>query len=239
MKPFSASRIGELLTGGKTAMSYCLDLCLQDLGIKDDFDTKEMAHGRNNQINAFEQCILPKYNDAIWFDSFVRINDNCGASPDIVVGNMPIDVKCPYYPDTFLEQINSVPKKYYQQVQMQMLALNSDSCALCFYLTAPDVWGSDEWQEYPISLEQRHKIFEYKKDEEVQDNILKVVEEYQPKKVALLDNLTNALEIEFEQFFHLQFEGYAFRKLKTASNIFNVDEIFRVKNEFYYIAKQK
>lgn len=237
MKPFSASNISLLLTGGKTAMSYCLDLCIQDLGIKDDFDTKEMAHGRNNQLNAFELCIKPKYPNAIWFDSFLRINDHLGASPDIVDGNAPIEIKCPYYFDTFLEQINQPPKRYWQQVQCQMMALNSDIGYLCFYLTAPEIWGSDEWKEYPIDLSQRHKIFEYKKDEETQENILKAVEEYQPKKASLLDNLKNALEMEFEQFFYLQFEGYAFRKLKTASNIFNVDEIFRVGNEFYYLKK--
>lgn len=239
MKPFSASRIGELLTGGKTAQSYCYDLCIDTLGLKEDFDTKEMKHGRVNQVNAFDTIVKPIYPDAVWFDSFLSINDKCGASPDIINGSMPIDVKCPYYVDTFMEQIHSVPKKYYAQVQMQMMALNSEEGALAFYLTKPEQWGEEEWEEYPIELERRFKIFEFKKDDEIQDNILKSVEEYHPKKVALLDNLKNAIELDFQTFYEMQFEGDAFRKLKTAYNIFAVDEVYRVGGQFYYLKKKK
>ena len=60
---FSASRISELLAGGegKTRNKYILDLAMQEIGIENDFDTKEMRHGIINQINSFEQIIKPKY----------------------------------------------------------------------------------------------------------------------------------------------------------------------------------
>ena len=67
---FTASRIGELLAGGsgKTRQSYILDLALQSIGIKDEFQTKENIHGIISQRTAFEQVVLKEYDEATWFD---------------------------------------------------------------------------------------------------------------------------------------------------------------------------
>ncbi|MEY2868912.1 MAG: hypothetical protein RIR01_1377 [Bacteroidota bacterium] len=233
---FSASNISRLLAGGsgKTSQSYILELALQAIGIKDDIDTSATRHGLNNQFNAYQKVVLPLYPEATWLDEFLPINEFCGASPDVLIGYSPMDIKCPYNVDAYIEQINSVPTKYYQQVQMQMLACKSDTGYLCFYLTRPELWGEEEWQEYPIELEKRYKIFELKTDEELQNNILKKVEESEPKKQWIVNLLLSAKELSFEEYFHLQWNGNKLRNIKDCSNIYKLTDIFRVGNNFYY-----
>lgn len=234
---FSASRISELLAGGtgKTAQSYILDLSLQSLGIKDQLDTPALRHGINNQLNAFEQVIKPLYPTAEWLDVFIPINEFCGASPDLIIDGNPADVKCPFYTDTYIEQINKVPTKYYNQVQMQMMACKADIGRLCFYLTKPEEWGHEgEIIEYPFPLELRFKIFEFTKDEELHEKILEKVMESEPKKVQMIQMLTDAEVIEEEQFFYEQFNGFCYRKINESNNILSLDKLYRIKDKFYF-----
>lgn len=234
---FSASRISELLAGGqgKTAQSYILDLALQSIGIKDDLSTPAMKHGIQNQLNAFNSVVKPLFPEAEWHDEFIMITEHCGASPDILVDSSPIDVKCPYYIDTYLEQINTPPKKYFAQVQMQMMACKADIGRLIFYLTKPEEWGNEkEVIEYPFPLELRYKVFEFAKDEELQESILKKVEESQPKKEQMINLLTDAELMDVDQFFYEQMGGYSYRKLKDCNNILNLEKVVRIGNEFYY-----
>jgi hypothetical protein len=234
---FSASRISELLAEGrgKTSQSYILDLALQSLGIKEELSTPSMKHGIVNQINAFEKVVKPLFPEAKWHDEFININEYCGASPDILINESPLDVKCPYYIDSYIDQINSPPKKYYCQVQMQMMACKSDLGRLVFYLTKPEEWGDEkEVVEYPFPLEMRYKIFEYKKDEEMQYNILKKVELGHPKKLQIIKLLGEADIISEEEFFYKQMNGFVYRKLKECYNIFNLEKVVRVGDKFYY-----
>lgn len=234
---FSASRISELLAGGqgKTAQTYILDLAMQSIGIKDDFVTPAMKHGTANQLNAFLNVVQPLFPNAEWHDEFILINEHCGASPDILCESSPIDVKCPFFIDSFLDQINKPPTKYYQQVQMQMMACKSEEGRLVFYLTKPEEWGQEsEVIEYPFPLELRFKIFEFKKDEELQETILKKVEEAQPKKVMMIKLLESAEVMEQEQFFYEQINGFAYRNLKDCNNVLNVDKVIRLGDKFYY-----
>ena len=236
---FSASRIGELLAGGqgKTANNYILDLAMQSIGIKDDISTPAMKHGIANQINAFEKVVKPLYEGAEWHDEYIKINDFCGASPDILNYGCPMDIKCPFTIDQYLEQIAQPPKKYYQQVQMQMMACKADTGHLVYYLTKPEEWGEEDWKEYPFPLEVRFKIFEYKKDEELHDEILKKVEESEPKKQQLISLLLDAEIMGVEEFFYKQINGNAYRKLKECSNVMNLTKCIRVKDNFYYEKK--
>lgn len=237
MANFSASNISRLLAHGtgKTAATYCLELALLELGIKDEFETAATRHGVANQYNAFELCVKPAYPDAVWHDKSVIINEHASASPDFIGANLTGDVKCPYYIDTYLEQIDRVPTKYYQQVQMQMIATGSEMGILCFYLTAPELWAQENWQEYPMALSDRFKIYEFSPDAEVQENILKAVENYAPKKQQLVELLKNATTIDFVEFFYLQMKNNKFRKVKESSNIFGLTEVTRVGDEFYYL----
>ena len=234
---FSASRISELLAGGtgKTAQSYILDLALQSLGIKDELSTPAMKHGIQNQLAGFEAVVKPLFPNAEWHDEFILINPFCGASPDILNEGNPMDIKCPFFIDAFIEQINKPPTKYYQQVQMQMLACKADVGHLIFYLTKPEEWGQEtELVEYPFPLALRFKIFEFKKDEEVHDLILSKVEESEPKKQSMIKLLQDAEIMDSEQFFYEQISGYAYRTLSDCNNILNLDKVIRVNDKFYY-----
>jgi hypothetical protein len=234
---FSASRISELLAGGtgKTAQNYILDLALQSIGIKEEISTPAMKHGIQNQLNGFEQVVKPLFPNAEWHDEFILINEYCGSSPDILNESTPMDIKCPYYIDTFLEQINKPPAKYFAQVQMQMMSCKSDIGRLIFYLTKPEEWGQEtEVVEYPFPLELRFKIFEFSKDEEMQEKILQKVDEAQPKKMRMIELLGNAELVSEEEFFYKQINGFAFRKLQDSNNILNLDSLIRVNDKFYY-----
>jgi hypothetical protein len=234
---FSASRISELLAGGqgKTANNYILDLAMQSIGLKDELSTPAMKHGIQNQLAGFNAVVKPLFPNAEWHDEFILINEFCGASPDILDSGNPMDIKCPFYIDSYLEQINKPPTKYYQQVQMQMLACKADVGHLIFYLTKPEDWGQEtEVVEYPFPLELRFKIFEFKKDEEVHDTILSKVEESEPKKQQMIKLLSDAVLMDEEQFFYEQMSGYAYRKLSDCSNVLNLDKCIRVKDKFYY-----
>lgn len=234
---FSASRISELLAGGqgKTAQSYILDLAMQSLGIKEELSTPAMKHGIQNQMNGFQEVVKPLFPNSEWHDEFILINEFCGASPDILNEGNPMDIKAPFYIDSYLEQINKPPTKYYQQVQMQMLACKADVGHLIFYLTKPEEWGKEtEVIEYPFPLELRFKIFEFKKDDEVHDNILKKVEESEPKKQQMIKLLQDAELMDSEQFFYEQISGFAYRKLQECNNILNLDKVVRIGDKFYY-----
>ena len=234
---FSASRISELLAGGtgKTAQSYILDLAMQSIGIRQEISTPAMKHGIQNQMNGFEQVVKPLFPNAEWHDEFILINDHCGASPDILNDSSPMDIKCPYYIDTYLEQINKPPTKYYAQIQMQMMACKSDVGRLIFYLTNPEEWGQETAvQEYYFPLQLRFKIFEFSKDEELQEKILMKVEESQPKKLQIIELLGNAELLSEEEFFYEQMNGFNYKKIQEANNILNLDSLIRVNDKFYY-----
>jgi len=233
---FSASRIGELLTKGqgKTTQSYLLDLSLGNFGIVTKRETAEMRHGLVNEFPAYQLLVQPFYESSKWFNESIAINDKCGASPDFFMGEFSGDVKSPYSIDGFLEQVNSVPKKYFLQVQMQMMATKADKGYLLFYLTKPEKFGED-WVEYPFPIEKRYKLFEYAKDELVHDEILEAVEVNQPKKEQLIKFLESADLMESVEYYERQmYGGYVFRPLKECANIFNLDKCIRVGDNFYY-----
>lgn len=230
----SASGIGELLTGGRTADSYILKKAMECVGVEEKFSTKEMEHGIINQYEAFE--LLLQAEGFEWFDEYVPIDDRCGASPDTLRSDIVLDIKCPYYIDTYLQQCEKLPKKYYQQVQMQMIAVKKDEGGVLFYLTSPE---ADEWGnkiEYPYSIDDRHRLVTFRKDEEVQYNIMQVVDKYSPILDSWVEGLSMVQEKELDVFFYEQLiQGKKYRKIKTASNIMSaIERAFRVGEEFYY-----
>jgi len=234
---FSASRISELLAGGtgKTAQSYCLDLAMEMIGIKKDLQTSDMLHGIVNQLNAFELCVKPLHPNINWHDEYMAIDDRCGASPDFIGVGIVGDIKCPTSIYTYLEQIEKMPTKYYNQLQMQMMSANVKDAMLCFYLTKKEEWGEDEWSEYPMPLEDRFKIFDVQKDEETCDKIMTAVDKYQPEKNILAEKLANAPVMDEVEFFYSQMQGMRYKNLKEASNIFTAaDKIIKVNNKFFY-----
>lgn len=236
---FSASNISRLLAGGggSTRKTYILELATEVvIGAKPQLDTSATRHGIANQINAYEFVLKPLYKGIKWVDKYIPINKNCGASPDCIWDeNYPIDIKCPYEIDTYLEQIEKIKPSYYLQLQMQMMAVKGDKAALCTYLTKKEVWGSDEtWEEYPFPLKDRFKIEEVIKDDEAWDRIERAVEIAAPERDEYIAVLLNAKVMDEIEFFYTQMKHNKFRNIKSASNILNLKEIVRVKDQFYY-----
>lgn len=234
----SASRVSELCpkdgSKSKTAQSYILDLAMECLGIKDSLDTQATRHGLVNQFNAFEFVVKPRFEGAVWHDEYMPIDDRCGASPDVLIGNVPMDIKCPYTPDKYFELFDSLPKCYVYQLQMQMIATGAENAYLLPYCTRPETFGDEVWEEYPIPLEERFRIIEVKKSDEIQSEIMLAVDKWHPKKIELIEMLKNAEEIGLERYFFESKGGAVYRKLKDANNIWMLDKVYRMGNEFYY-----
>lgn len=234
MARISASGIGEILTGGKTADSYIFRKSLEGMGIKDEITTWPMRHGIINQHEAFKLLLQDK---AKWHDEYTPIDERCGASADAIGEDMVWDVKCPYYIDTYLEQVEKLPKKYYYQVQMQMIAEKKDKGAVLLYLTSPDIDQDGNTIEYPYPLEDRHFIHQFGRDEEIQCRIMEGVDKYHPVLVDWTNRLSELPLMDRDEFFYTQLRGdVKFRKLKTASNINTaMNRAIRVGDEFYYL----
>ena len=107
-----------------------------------------------------------------------------------------------------------------------------------FDLTKPESFGEEDWQEYPISIDERHCILEFKKDNQIHDQILAKVDEWHPKKQHLIEMLLLAEQMDILTFFEMQKSTYSFRELKNASNLFTIDRFYKCENKFYYIKKK-
>lgn len=248
---FTASNITRLLAkgGGATRMSYILEVALAEIGITKDFDNADLRHGSVNQHNAFSLVVKPNYPSSIWYDEFIPMGESGGASPDVLIdGHIPLEVKSPVCRNddysSYFEQIARTPKKYYDQVQCQMLVCEHKfkkkikTGFLCFYLTKPETWAEENWEEFPYPLQDRYHIEPIQKDDERQYDIVQAIEAAIPVKKEIVDKLKAAKVIEPTAFFAMMQEDFRkrkmrFKKVKEASNILAVDFI-RVGNEFYY-----
>lgn len=233
----SASSVHKLCPADKsktkTCQSYVLELAMRELGIYNNVTTAEMRHGIDNQTVAYEVAVLPKYSEAVWYDKFIAIDNRCGASPDVLIGDIPLDVKCPYTIPSFFENINNVSKAYIYQLQMQMLATKGKEAVLCVYCTKPKEYGV-EWNEHHIELERRIKFIEFKADTAIQDEIMQQVDVWHPKKIELVDRLKNAEELSLERYFFDSEIGIKYNTLSESSNVFNINKIYKFERKFYY-----
>jgi hypothetical protein len=233
---FTASGITRLLAEGtgKTRITYIIEVAKSSIGLRNEFSTSDTAHGINNQINAFDFVVKNSFESAQWCDKFIPINDDCGASPDVVVDELnPLDIKCPTNIDNYLEQISDTKNQYYYQVQMQMMALDSEVGYLCYYLTRKEEFGMD-WKEYDMPLEDRFKINTYHRNPEAEDKILSAVEKAAPLRDLLVEKFLSCDSLDEIEFFYEQKSHGKFRKLSYSNNPFNVEKIYRVGDEFYY-----
>ena len=236
---FSASRITELLAEGTgaTRQTYLIDLALDAIGLKKEFDTPQMEHGRNTEHDAFEFCVKPLYPNAfIKSDEFELINDELGCSTDVEFTDSKdvLDIKCPQLKG-FLESRKAlnVSKQYYDQIQTQLLKTGGEIGYLLYYLQKPVTWGNaDSWQDYDFeNFDDNYFIKEIKKDEKRQEEILKAVEKYAPIKNEIIEMLLNAPELEFKEHFRLNDEKFR-KPIKKSRDILK-EKIYKYDNEFY------
>lgn len=203
---FTASSISKLFVGGKGATrdSYIFEKAEELVrGHAKMFSNKHTEHGHLNEYEAIESFgeasgLIVEYLD----QQFFKINDNCGATPDAKVIDFTgktiasVDVKCPtetFFKQKYLQikeskpEFQNVPKDYFYQAQMQMMALGVKEHYLVRYLTAMDIDFDGNKIEYDLPLEVR--LF-YKKIvavEMVQNEILAKVEEAAKERDALIE----------------------------------------------------
>lgn len=236
---FTASRIGDLLASGtgKTRLNYIFEIAEANVGAKKSVQTKAMMHGIVNELTAIDILCSKHGGSHNLIDGkqkFYYVNDKLGATPDAIGFDWVGDAKCQFEILNFFEQNEKLPKRYYLQVQTQMMALGCERGYLINYLTKPEEWGEDEWTEYPFPLEDRYYIHEIHKDEEQQYNILKAVDANFDLIGLATEMLLNAKEVDDYEFFMTQYKEKAkYLKLKDTNWERNEKEVIRYKNNFY------
>lgn len=238
-----ASEVGKLFTKqglkAKTAQTLAYEKALEIInGYKKDFTTIAMQHGIFNEHEAYENVVKPFYphskyqsSDSIW------INEHCWVTPDVVddVVGITIDIKCPYTPYTFWQNIKRLPEIYISQNQMQMIGTGHKKGAICLYLTSNNI---DEWGnkiEFDIPLEKRHIFVPIESQEEYQKEILKRIDEFLPLRDLIMSHLLEAKEINDMEFFDLCGKKKVTR-FKDKSNLTTwYNKIIKNSNEYYTV----
>jgi len=203
---FTASEIFKLYIGGKgvTRDTYIFEKAEERVkGHSKGFSSKHTDHGQMNEFEAIESFKqVSGFNVEYLDQEYFKINDNCGATPDAKVvsfggeNKASVDVKCPT--ETFFKQkmlminqskkeFQNVPKEYYYQAQMQMLALDVKEHYLVRYMTSTEIDFDGNKIEYDLPLETRlfYKVIEA--DHDVQMIMLELVEIAAKERDVLID----------------------------------------------------
>jgi hypothetical protein len=241
---FGASRVGDLMSGGtgKTRMNYIFELAEASVDAKKNITTKQMLHGIVNERNALDiLCKKRDLNPNTNEDGkqvYYSINEYIGATPDAIGFDAVGDAKCQYSISGFIEQNDKMKSAYYYQLQTQMMALKVDKAYLINYLTKPEVFGQDDWVEYPFDIEERYFIHDVVRDEKVCDDILIAAETNYPLIWKCSEMLQSAIEIDDEAFFYMQLQDkIRFAKFKDTAWLNSEKQVYRHNNEFYVIKK--
>lgn len=242
LRMFTASRISDLLAGGagKSKLNYIFDIASEAVGAKVEISTKQMEHGKINERTAVDiLCSIYGGSPNISTDgsqTFYKVNDKLGATPDAIGMDWSGDAKCQYTIHNFISANDVLPKKHLCQVQAQMMSLKVDTGFLINYLTKPEEWGEELWEEYPFPVKDRYHVHEIKTDKQIQYEILQAVELYYPF-IGLCEQMIGAANmIDAVTFFGMQmYEGKRFLKLKDTNWPTNEREVLRYENSFYVI----
>jgi putative phage-type endonuclease len=141
---FTASEISDLLGEkglGLTGEDYAFRCACESVFGRDeseDFESFDMRRGNELEPLAFEKFKELKGLDFIEVKqaTFFPYSEHAGASPDGLVGNDEcLEIKCPR-PKKFFKYLidGKIDKKYYYQMQMQMLCTNSKRCHFFNYI---------------------------------------------------------------------------------------------------------
>jgi hypothetical protein len=238
---FSASRVADLLAqgSGRTQMSYIFDLALKQIGAEKDISTAAMRHGIINEVRGLEIAskklgAIPNINPITGDQVSYDVNDYLSATPDGIGDDFTLDIKCQYNIYNYLQQCDKLPKKYYVQVQCQMMALRVQKGYLLNYLTKPETFLDDNWSEYPIDESERYYIHEINPDAELQNELLVQTEKHYPYILMCVEMLNSSEILDDLTFFQVQFfDKVRFLKLKETNWVENTRQVYRHENEFY------
>jgi len=125
---------------GETGKSYAIEKAIEQLygQMEENFISYDMERGTELEPLAFEKFKEIKSLDFIEVSKcgFIQICENSGASPDGIVGeNDILEIKCPRS-TTFFKLVadEEVDKKYFYQMQMQMLATGAKKAHFFNYM---------------------------------------------------------------------------------------------------------
>jgi putative phage-type endonuclease len=132
----TASRVADVLAKTKTGVSasrgnYLIELSLQRVTgvIEPSFTNDAMQHGKDNEATArvaFEVA-HNVFVDQVAFVDHPTIK-NFGCSPDGVIGDSLLELKCPYQSAVHWSYFkDGCPSKYYTQIQAQMSCTGAKS----------------------------------------------------------------------------------------------------------------
>lgn len=168
---FTASSIHKLLGVrgfGQTGEDYIFEKASEIVfGIDEneqDFVTFDMQRGINLEPLAFD-----KFSEIKQFDflevgkiGFLRYGENSGASPDGLVSDGCLEIKCPR-PQKFFRLVakgyDAIDSNYIDQMQFQMLCSNTDKCYFFNYIIYN---GKEMYHE--IIVERDEKRIEFIKE---------------------------------------------------------------------------
>jgi exodeoxyribonuclease (lambda-induced) len=157
---FTASPIYQLLgakTLGLTGESYAFTRAIQELfgETEESFISYDMQRGIDTEPLAFAKFKELKALEFIDVTNcgFFQFGDDCGASPDGLVGEDAIlEIKCPKASVFFkLVAEGEVDKKYYYQMQMQMMCTGRIKAYFFNYLV---LLGKEYWHEIIIQRDE-------------------------------------------------------------------------------------
>jgi putative phage-type endonuclease len=139
---FTASQIHKLISKKgftQTANSYVMEKVTEEIiGYKEDFQNMAMVWGNDHEAEARELYELIT-NQTVEEVGFVEFGAEAGGSPDGLVDEEGmIEIKCPYNSQHHLvhgliETVEDVPKEYFWQMQMNMMAANRTWCDFVSY----------------------------------------------------------------------------------------------------------
>lgn len=238
-----ASDCGKLFTKAglkaKTAQTLAFDKACEIInGYRKNFTTVAMQHGLFNEEEAYLNVVKPFYPHSKYQSSeSIWINENCWVTPDVIddVLEVTIDIKCPYTPYTYWNNIKKLPDTYISQNQMQMIGTGHKKGAILVYLTSNNI---DEWGnkiEYDIPISKRHFFIPIEPQKDYQDEILKRIDEFLPIRDKIIHDLSKAKDISDIDFFELCGTKKVTR-FKDKHNLLTWEnKIIKNNNEYYTV----
>lgn len=234
-----ASSIGALLTKqrlkAKTAQSKALELAEElCFGHRKDITTIAMQHGIFNEEEAF-RFVNQLFDDAVYQSSdSIHIKGIFYATPDVVLPDAVLDIKCPYTIASYFSNVNSPSKSYQMQLQAQMLATEKDRGVLFFYLTSPNIDRFGNKVEYDIPISERVTYITYNRDNDLVNEMLTIVDDFKEIRDTIMNDIMDVPELSDVEFFELHRKNKVTR-LKDKSNLLTWGGKIVRNNNIHYV----
>lgn len=152
---FTASEIHKLMgikALGETGKTYAIEKAIEQLygDMEESFISYDMQHGIDLEPLAFAKFKALKAEEFIQVDncSFFINCDDSGASPDGIMSDGVVEIKCPKS-TTFFKLVadGEISKNYFFQMQMQMMCANVSKAHFFNYMVHD---GEEYWHEIII-----------------------------------------------------------------------------------------